>query len=141
MLEATPEKNATANTKYVDRRPQIFHTGQLLDVDDISIADDSSWRDLDAADCELIEADLRDAKYGQTQLAPPSIVTVGRAEQVASDGLLRLNNGKKMIFVMQKLKKEHKNRLARRTSHKEEEMEVDDAISPRPREWDSSSPR
>ena len=100
MAEATPGKKTTENKKYVDCRPQIFHTGRLVNVDDISIADDSGWRDFDPADCEQIDADLRADKYGQTQLAPPSLVTVAHADQTASDGLLLLNNGKKMISVM-----------------------------------------
>ena len=72
-------------------------------------------------------------------MAPPSIVTVGRAEQVASDGLLRLSNGKNFCFVMVKLKKEHKQRKAHvaaqsvgpgtASSSDATEMEVDEEFS------------
>ena len=76
-------------------RPQFFHSPGTLDVDDISIGEDSGWRDLDLQESEKIERRLREGHYGQTQLPLPSVVTVGRRRQTAADGLALLNNGKK----------------------------------------------
>ena len=53
---------------YQDLRPQFFHSTERIDVDDISVADDSGWRDLDLEECAIIEQSLRDGNYGQTQL-------------------------------------------------------------------------
>ena len=105
-----------ASAPFVDLRPQFFQTGELIDIDRISVGPDSSWRDHTEEDCEQFESDCRAGKYGQTQLQLPSIVTVKKQEVLAADGLVMLNNGKKCLMVLKKLKREHEQEKARRTS-------------------------
>ena len=101
-----------ASAPFVDLRPQFFQTGELIDIDRISVGPDSSWRDHTEKDCEQFESDCRAGKYGQTQLQLPSIVTVKKQEVLAADGLVMLNNGKKCLMVLKKLKREHEQEKA-----------------------------
>ena len=110
-------------------RPQFFHSPETLDVDDISIGEDSGWRDLDLQESEKIERRLREGHYGQTQLPLPSVVTVGRRRQFAADGLALLNNGKKIVYVLQKLKKEHRERNTARPTASGRDTARGDAAS------------
>ena len=87
---------------------------RVFDVNDLSCAADSGWREL----CEHRVAELtqlfKQGDFGQTTLSAPSALCGPDKQPLEStvDGKIRLNNGKSTIAALQKLKAERAAALA-----------------------------
>jgi len=80
-------------------------------VDDLSMATDSGWRELDDVRVDALKVDFRNGKYGTGNFSKPSVQISssspeGNDEEVKSDidGLTRLDNGKSTIKALRDLK-------------------------------------
>lgn len=76
---------------------------------EISIAEDSSWRDLAPDHVESLKAVVLNGDYGSTTLAKPSLVLDQTGNEMISaiDGCYILNNGKQFIAALQALQPEY----------------------------------
>ena len=79
-------------------------TGERVeDLAGISIADDSSWRDVDEERVEQPVRTVEDGNFGKTSLAGPSLIAENGVPTVSSeDGRLRLLNGKRWVAALQR---------------------------------------
>ena len=84
---------------------------QTYSLDDLSVAQDSGWRDFDEARVESLKVDYKACKYGTGNYGKPSVVintssAEGRDEEKISDidGLAVLDNGKSDIQALKHLK-------------------------------------
>jgi hypothetical protein len=80
-------------------------------VDDLSVAADSGWHELDGVRVDALKVDFRNGKYGTGNFSKPSVQISssspeGNDEEVKSDidGLTRLDNGKSTIKALRDLK-------------------------------------
>ncbi len=79
----------------------MFLRTEIHRASEVSIADDSSWRELDPEVVAELCGQVESGSYGQTSLAPPTLVGDGdRIKLSAVDGGLCLYNGKQWTAVM-----------------------------------------
>jgi len=83
----------------------------IYPLEDLSVAQDSGWRDLQVGRVEALKVDFKDNKYGTCNFSKPSVVISssspeGHDEEIKSDidGLTRLDNGKSTIQALKELK-------------------------------------
>ena len=84
---------------------------KTYDLSDLSLAGDSSWRELDEARVKALKVDFKACKYGTGNFAKPSVVinsssAEGHDEEKLSDidGQIMLDNGKSTIYSLWDLK-------------------------------------
>lgn len=80
-------------------------------VEELSVAQDSGWREREDTRVEALKVDFKANKYGTGNFAKPSVhisssSPEGRDEEVMSDqdGLVKLDNGKSTIKALRDLK-------------------------------------
>ena len=80
-------------------------------MDEISTAQDSSWREIQQPRVDALKLDFKAGKYGTDNLAKPSVLISssspeGNDEEMKSDidGLIKLDNGKSTIQTLKELK-------------------------------------
>ena len=76
-----------------------------LKLDELSVAEDSGWRDLDTERVAELADLFRAGDYGATTLAAPSVFfgENGKYLQSKEDGRIRLNNGLSTIAALKLL--------------------------------------
>ena len=77
---------------------------QQVQLDDISLASDSGWRDVDPHMVAQLKEKLMQGDLGRTTLGNPSIVCEQQQALTASDGKLCINNGKHIITALVEMK-------------------------------------
>ena len=79
-----------------------FLTSTVVKLCEISVANDSGWRDIDDARVQELEAVILDGSYGATSLAGPSLLAEdGKPMHSTTDGGYILNNGKQIAHALQ----------------------------------------
>ena len=93
-----------ASSSAVMKGPRVLDTRRLA-LAEVSICEDSGWRDLDLERVAELRALFEAGEYGATTLAIPSILTDadGRPQVSKHDGRYRLNIGKSTIAALQAL--------------------------------------
>ena len=77
-----------------------------IPLDQLSVAADSGWRDLDPIHVAELEMVVRSGRWGQTTLARPSVLEAsGRKVVSLEDGRFALNNGLHAIKALQNVAK------------------------------------
>ena len=84
---------------------------RIYPLEDLSVAQDSGWRDLQDVRVEALKVDFKDNKYGTGNFCKPSVIISSSSpaehdEEVKSDidGLVKLDNGKSTIQTLKHLK-------------------------------------
>ena len=92
---------------------KILDSKRLM-LDELSIAEDSGWRELDSERVAELADLFRAGDYGATTLAAPSVLFGENQQYLQSqvDGRIRLNNGLSTIAALKLLEKEYKAALA-----------------------------
>ena len=79
----------------------LFLRDETHSSGELSVAEDSSWRDLDAQQVAEYVKLIMEGNWGLTSLAPPSLIAdVGNVMVAAVDGELLLYNGKQIIAAL-----------------------------------------
>ena len=81
------------------------------DLDDISVATDSGWREIELLRVEALTVDFMAGKYGTGNFCKPSVIISGSSPENHDtelrsdlDGCVRLDNGKSTIKTLKDLK-------------------------------------
>lgn len=83
--------------------PETIDT-KIISLDDISIAEDSGWRELDAERVTELVDSFRKGEYGHGILTIPSVLSFQDVlKKSSTDGRLLLNNGKSTVAALKKL--------------------------------------
>ena len=94
---ATPKKAAQ---RAVNGRPSILKTERVR-LDDISVCDDSGWRDSDNGEITILREKFKAGEYGIGILTIPSILCWSEAPKTSThDGRWLLNNGRSTIAAL-----------------------------------------
>ena len=97
---AAPKKSAQ---RAVNGRPSVLKTERVM-LDDISVCEDSGWRDVDAGEIAILREKFRAGEYGIGILTIPSILCWnGQPKNSSDDGRWLLNNGKSTISALKEL--------------------------------------
>ena len=100
-----PKKSAQ---RAVNGRPTVLNTERVM-LDDISVCDDSGWRDVDTGEIAILREKFRAGEYGIGILTIPSILCWNEQPKHSPDnGRWLLNNGKSTISALQELFSEQK---------------------------------
>ena len=96
---------------------------RVFDVDDLSCAFDSGWRELDEQRVAELTQAFKQGDFGQTTLSAPTALGGRKKDseemkllESSVDGKYRLNNGKSTIAALQQLKKERAAAIAEATA-------------------------
>ena len=83
----------------------------IYPLDELSVANDSSWRAFDKVRVDALKIDFKAGKYGVGNFSKPSVLMSssnkeGNDEEAKSDvdGLMKLDNGKSTIIALKDLK-------------------------------------
>ena len=78
-----------------------------IPLDDLSVAEDSGWRDEDEERViELVQM-IKDGQWGATTMAKPSVLQgAGNVLISAIDGRTLLNNGKQVVIALSRVRQE-----------------------------------
>ena len=79
----------------------------VVDLAEISVDQDSGWRDLNDARVSELKACFERGEYGQNLLRKPSVLQFAGGKLKCKDGLLRLADGKNTVRALQELKQAH----------------------------------
>ena len=76
---------------------------RVVKIEDVSIEASSGWRALDAKRVAVLRKLFEDGEYGVNILRKPSLVHDNGSLQKASDGLLRLSDGKHTFAALREV--------------------------------------
>ena len=83
----------------------------IYELDDISVATDSGWREIEVLRVEALKVDFMAGKYGTGNFCKPSVCISGSSPESHDlelrsdlDGGVRLDNGKSTIKTLKDLK-------------------------------------
>ena len=90
----------------VNAKPKILKTDRIL-LADISVQEDSGWRELDPERVSELQSSFEGGEYGIGILTIPSMLCVdGKVKESTFDGRGCLNNGKSTVAVLKQLERE-----------------------------------
>ena len=86
----------------------VVGSGRIA-LHDISLSEDSGWRDLDPEHVVMFVRSIKDGQWGRTQMARPSLRCQLGGEPMLSaiDGKKKLRNGKHIIAALLEVQEEH----------------------------------
>ena len=82
---------------------------EWVDLDILSVAEDSSWRELDEDHIENLICQIEEGKWGRTNVARPSVRMLTKDDVMLStiDGKQRLRNGKHIVVAVTRVRTKH----------------------------------
>ena len=95
---------ATAKAKVKAQAPKLIGSKEIK-LEEISIAEDSGWREIDEDRCQELEAIILEGGWGATSLKGPSLIADdgGKVQNSTVDGKAILFEGKHLVKVLQVL--------------------------------------
>ena len=106
-----PSLMSLKDNKAFKAAPQKAHVaervgGQRVSLDDLSLEEDSGWRDVERSHVEELKLKILQGEYGQTTMTPPSLLLDQNdlAMNSSIDGKYILDNGKHWIAALVDIK-------------------------------------
>ena len=93
-----------ASKEAPNRAPVVVREGFTVKIEDISLAEDSGWRPVDAERVEELVQTFLGGQYGLGLLKAPSIIQQDGKPKMASDGRQRLSDGKNTMTALTRVK-------------------------------------
>ena len=107
LLPLIMSAQAKAEAKAKSQAPKLLRC-EVIPLADISVADDSGWREIDDERCTELQDVILDGSWGATALKGPSLIAddSGKLQFCTIDGKAILFDGKHLVTVLQFLKQD-----------------------------------